>query len=323
MKELKNLNSLNNKKLLVVLPINGKVNDAYLNECAYSLAQQNYAIDLVVLTNGIDEAKEAVIKAILDAPTIRVNTKSVAQNGLPENKDTFTDVVANKKLNYVIEKTDNYKFPSVFNEAFNYASINGYEWFSVVETEDVIDTSWYSTFNNFSIKKTEYHGFLPLTREISNGQFIGFFNEASWSEGLGVEIAGVFDLQLLMRFNCMNVTGGIFKTSAIKEYSWSDSGVSRPMKESVKISYMYEFFLRMIYDDLKFYTIPRIGYEHRIDSSSKVIDPFSSKIPKDITSRPIENGGMTAEEYKWWSDFAKKEYFFDEDRKLDYVAQVK
>ena len=315
MKELKNLNSLNNKKLLVVLPVNGKFNDVQLNECAHSLAQQSYPVDVVILTNGIDEKQEVIMKKILDAPEVRVSFKN--EKGEQETKI----VVAEKKLNYVIEKTDNYTFPSVFNEAFNYSSVNGYEWFSVVEPGDVLDGKWYDTFAKFSEKKTEYGGFFPITRELINGQFVGFFNEASWSEGLGVEVAGVFDLQLLMRYNCMNATGVVLKTESIKEYSQDDNGVFKPMKESVKVSYMYEFFLRMIYNDIKFYTIPRLGYEHRIDASVTTVDPFSSKIPKDITAKTTENGGMSQEEYKWWSDFAKKEYFFDEDRKLEYVPQ--
>jgi hypothetical protein len=318
MKELKNLNSLNNKKLLVVLPVNNKFNDVYLNECAYSLSHQTYPIDIVVLMNGVDSEKETIIKEILDSPKILVTTKGA--NGQSEDKY----VVAEKKLNYVIEKTDSYTFPSIFNEAFNYASVNSYEWFSVVETEDILDAQWYSTFAKFAEKRTEYHGFFPLTREVTNGQFLGFFNEACWSEGLGVEVAGVFDLQLLMRYNCMNATGAVIKTESIKEYSQNIEGVYKPMKESVKVSYMYEFFLRMIYNDLKFYTIPRLGYEHRLDNSNKAVDPFSSKVPKDLMARTPENGGMTLEEYKWWSDFAKKEYFFDEDRKLEYVvAQTK
>ena len=46
---------------------------------------------------------------------------------------------------------------------------------------------------------------------LSNGNFLGFFNEACWVDGYA-EVAGMFDLQLLMRFNCMNITGAVFKS---------------------------------------------------------------------------------------------------------------
>lgn len=322
MKELKNLSSSNDKKLLVVLPVNS-LNDVYLNECAYSLAQQIYPIDLLVLSNGLNDTDYGRVVEILTAPKIRLSVKNA------EGNLEYKEEVADKKLNFIIEKTENYTFQSVYNESFNYAVINGYEWFSVIEGEDVLDVSWFDNFRKFAEKKTEHHGFLPLTRGVSNGAFIGFLNEACWTEGLGVEVAGVFDLQLLMRFNCMNATGAIFKTDSIKEYSEHkvDSenkvvlGSYKPMKESVKVSYMHEFFLRMVYNDLKFYTIPRIGYEHRTDASIKTVNPFSSKIPRDITSKAPENGGMTGDEFGWWSDLAKKEYFFDSDRDLQYVVR--
>lgn len=316
MKELKNLSSSNSKKLLAILPIN-TVNDVYLNECAYSLAQQNYPVDLLVLSCGLSDEDIARASGILSFPKIRLSVKNAEGN--PEYKEE----VADKKLNFIIEKTDNYTFQSVFNEGFNYAVVNGYEWFSIVECEDILDVNWFENFRKFSEKKTEYHGFLPLTRQVSNGGFVGFFNEACWSEGLGVEVAGVFDLQLLMRFNCMNLTGAILKTNSIKEYSEEKDGLFKPMKESIKISFMYEFFLRMVYNDLKFYTIPRLGYEHRIDTSFKKVDPFSSKIPRDITSKAVEEGGMAGEEFAWWSDLAKKEYFFDPDRNIQYAVREK
>lgn len=317
MKELKNLSSSNGNKLLVVLPVNGKFNDLYINECAYSLAQQVFPVDVVVLAEQLTDEQMAVLKSILDSPKIHLMEKGA------DEKSERKEVVAEKKLNYVIEHTSSSTFQSIFNEGFNYACINGYEWFSIVEHEDILDISWFENFNKFSEKKNDLHGFLPLTRQVSNGGFVGFFNEACWSEGLGVEVAGVFDLQLLMRFNCMNATGSVFKTNSIKEYSEEKDGLFKPMKESIKISYMHEFFLRMVYNDLKFYTVPRIGYEHRVDTSIKCVDSFSSKVPRDITSRPSDNGGITNEEFTWWSDLAKKEYFFDQDRSIQYTVREK
>lgn len=314
MKELKKLNSSNDKKILVIVPVN-RINDVFLNECAYSLAQQNQPIDVLVLQNNLNDADVSVLSKILDTPTIHFSVPK--EDGSGQESKTLT---AEKKLNYIIEKTEKTTFQEVFNEAFNYAVINGYEMFSVVESEDVVDTNWYSNVIKYSTAKPDYNAFLPLTREVSNGNFIGFFNEACWSEGLA-EVAGVFDLQLLMRFNCMNITGIAFKTESLKEYSEDADGVYKPIKETVKISYAYEFFLRMVYNDLKFFTIPKVGYEHRIDLVSDTVDFFSSKVPRDVTSKPIEKGGMTVDEFRWYNDLAKKEYFFDEDRKIVYKAK--
>lgn len=314
MKELKNLHSLNDKKLLVVLPVN-KVNDFLLNECAYSLAEQTYPIDVLVLTNGLTDEQTEIVKSILDKPQLSISKKN--ENGEIESET----IIATGKINYTIESSENYTFSTMFNEVFNYATVNDYKWMSIVEPDDVLDFKWYNTFDKFSNEK-EYDGYFPIMREINNGQLTGFFNEANWADGMA-EVAGVFDLNLLLKFSCINLTGGILNVESIKNYSENIDGVYKPIKESIKISSIYEFFLRMIYNDLKLYTIPRIGYEHRsFNTAQASIDPFVSKTPSYVLGRAIENGEITGEEYKFWNELAIKEYYFEEDRKLEYIVEA-
>jgi hypothetical protein len=309
MKELTNLTTLNNKKILVVLPV-GDLNEVYLNDCAFSLAQQEMSVDLVVLTSGLDEKELDLVKTILDKPTFKLRKQKEDGTIEEEIKEPAS------KLNYVIEKTSKTKFSEIFNEAFNYAIKNEYEWFSVIEQEDFLDFKWYKNFSVFAETKKEIGIFLPINREITNGVFTGFLNEACWGEGMAEE-AGVFDLQLLLRFNCANITGGVCKVETLKEYSENVDGYYMPIKESIKLSCTYEFFLRMIYNDVKCYTIPRIGYERRLNRV-EVVNNLSSKVPMDLTSIPKEKGGMDEKELRFWLDLAKKEYFFDEDRKEIY-----
>jgi len=316
MKELQNLTSSNDKKLLVVLPVK-KVVDIFFKECAYSLAQQNQPIDLLVLYGGESEEELALMKTILDKPSITIKEKV-------ENSEAMVDklIEADKPLNYIIEKTSSHTFQKLFNEALNYSIVNKYEYFSMVEPEDVIDINWYATAFKYASKKNEVDGFLPLLREISNGNFLGFFNEASWVDGYA-EVAGTFDLQLLMRFSCANITGAVFKTESIKNYSTEIEGNFKAVKEDFKLSYTHEFFLRMIYNDLKFFTIPRLGYEHRIDIPSDIVEPFSSKIPRSISQWPAEKGGMSIDEIKFWTEAAKKEYFIDRhDRPIKFEKKA-
>jgi len=314
MKELKNLKTSNNKKILTILPLN-KVEESLLSECAYSLANQDFSADVLVLNNGLGEDELKVVKNILDKPTVR--TKSKKEDGEIEEQV----IESEKSVNYVIENTDKDIFAALFNEGFNYAVANGYEWITIIEHDDVLSKYTHKIFVEHMEEMDEVQGFLPMLREISSGNFIGFFNEASWSEGLA-EVAGFTDLQLLLRFSCLNITGGVYNVEAIKEYAEvDDNGVYKPIKESIKLSYVYEFFLRMVYNDLKFYTIPRIGYEHRIDRINDIVDSFSSKIPKDLTNRTSEKGGMTMEEIKFWIDLSKKEYFFDDDRNTEYEPE--
>jgi hypothetical protein len=316
MKELQNLTSLNAKKLLVVLPVK-KVQDLFLNECAFSLAQQTYPIDLLVLYAGNEGQERSMLETILNKPHI-----TIKEQVNPEEPAVDKVIEADKTLNYIIEKTESHKFQSIFNEAFNYAEINGYESFSLIEPEDVLDANWFTYVNRYSAKKPDFDGFLPLTREVSNGAFLGFGNEACWVENYA-EVAGTYDLQLLMRFNCMNITGAVFKTTSLATYAENVNGVRKIMKEDFKLTYSYEFFLRMVYNDKKFFTIPRLGYEHRMDIPSEIIDPFSSKIPRNIAQWPEDKGGMVPEEIKFWNETAKKEYFIGRhDRPIQFTKKA-
>ena len=206
MKELQNLQTLNAKNLLVVLPIN-KLEDALLNDCAYSLANSKYPIDVLVLAkNTLTEDENIIIKNILEQPVTRINKKS-------EEGVVTQDIIKSEKgLNYNIVITDKELFSEVFNESFNYSLNNEYKYFSIVEPDDLVYDKWYDYFNLYSEEKSDFDGYLPLTREVSNGNFIGFFNESCWYEGFS-EVAGTYDLQMLLRFNCMNITGGVFKIS--------------------------------------------------------------------------------------------------------------
>lgn len=313
MKELQNLNN-SAKKILVVLPIN-KMEEYLLSECAYSLVSQTYPIDLLVLQKGLSQDDLTTLKSILDQPKISISEKNEAGETIQK------EIEAEKKINYTIEETTSDNFAKLFNEGFNYSLKNGYEFYSMIEFDDVIDFNWYSNVLKYAETLTEITGgFLPLTREISNGAFLGFFNEAPWVENLA-DVPGIYDLTLLTKYNCMNITGSVFKTEGLKKFAikTENSDYLKAMKENIKINSMQEFFLRMVYKDLKFYSVPRLGYEHRVDRPTKIVDYFSSKLPRDLVSRSKEFGGISPAEYTFWNQKAKSEYYYPKERELNFV----
>lgn len=312
MKEFKNFKPSNSKKILFVLPVD-EIVQLELNECLYALAEQESTVDLLVLAKGLDSDHKDALGSILKKPSVE-RPKGKPQQNQPME---FEMVSPNGEINYTIEDTQSDTFGKLFNEAFNYAVVNGYEWFTVVESDDVVAKNYLRYFNTYEKEKKEFDGFLPLLKESAPMGFAGFLNEACWVEGFA-EVAGTFDLNLLLRFNCMNATGCAFKVESVKKYSEEVDGTYKPMKESMKINYVYEFFLRMVYNDLKFFSIPRIGYDHRINKTVDNITYFSSKLPLDTVGKDPKNGGLTQPEYKFWMDLAKKEYFFDNDRKKAY-----
>ena len=185
----------------------------------------------------------------------------------------------------------------------------------------MVEENWVYNFDRYSTEMENISIFFPIVRQVAAGNMTGHLNEATWLEGKA-EVAGQADLQMLMSWNCLSPTGCMFKVEDIKEYSEESEGKYYPFKENMSIAASYEFFLRMIYEDLKTYTIPRYGYQMRMDVNSETFDRFSSKIPSNVTSISKDSGGMTAHEIGFWMEQAKSEYFMSEDREIEYEPQT-
>jgi hypothetical protein len=82
------------------------------------------------------------------------------------------------------------------------------------------------------------------------------------------------------------------------------------IKNNFKLTFGYEFLLRMTQNSVKFMTIPRIGYKH-------------SNLREGSIFWNYKNGDdrLTEDEVKFWIDSAKKEYFFNTQREINYEPQ--
>ncbi len=315
MKELKNLKTLNNKNLLVVMPIN-TFEEETLNEALYNLSNQTKPLDVLFLVSekSTDNVNERIAE-IASKPYKRVFETD--DEGNPKSNM----ITSEKELNFAIENTNSTSFNSVFNDAFNIALENGYKWLSVIDKDDVVEENWVYNFDKYSEEMNNISIFFPIVRQVSAGNMTGHLNEATWLEGKA-EVAGQADLQMLMSWNCLSPTGCMLKLEDVKEYSEERDGKYYPFKENMSIASSYEFFLRMIYEDLKTYTIPRYGYQMRMDVNSTTFDRFSSKIPSNVTAISKQEGGMTPHEIGFWMEQAKSEYFMSEDREIEYEPQT-
>ena len=82
------------------------------------------------------------------------------------------------------------------------------------------------------------------------------------------------------------------------------------LKSSVKLTFGYEFFLRMTYHSLKVMTIPRFGYKHLNMREGGIFWNYKNG----------ENT-LTNDEVSFWIESAKKEHFFTSDRNIKYEPQ--
>lgn len=312
MKESKNSKALKSN-ILVGLYLDKINHEGQLNECLFGVASQRHPVDLVVLDGGLSKKDLETLKKTAKNPSI----KTVTTDDKGDVKENIIKADKAVKLNVV--KTGESNFSKIFNDLFNLALEGEYEALSIIEVEDALGANWYDIANTYMQENEEVGFFLPMIKNWQNGSSIGLMNEACWAEGIAEE-AGKFDMNLLLRFNCANPLGGLYRVEELEEYSEERDGRYYPMKESVKISHYYEFFLRMVYNDIKMMTVPRVGYDFRVNNQEE-FSHSSSKVPNNITSIPLDKGGLTPQEVSFWVELAKKEYFFDEDRNKEYEQQ--
>jgi len=308
-----NLKDLKNSNVLVSIFIDNLDKKEILEETLFSVSKQTSPIDLLVV-HQLEDSDLEELKTMLDSPKITIRQ---TVDGKLEEQITVSD----GKINYILQKVEFDEFPKLFNNVFNKALENGYELCSIIEKFDIVGLNWFSLVNVYQAENPDVHIFFPIIRNSLNGVFSNLMNEASWAEGLAEE-AGKIDLNLLNRFNCMVPLGAAFRVKSLEEFSEEGkNGQFLPIKESIKLSHYYEFFMRMIYNDLKALCIPRIGYEYRV-TTNDFFKQYSCKVPTNLTEIKAENGGFAPQEAQFWMELAKKEYFFDEDRDKIYVAPV-
>jgi hypothetical protein len=113
---------------------------------------------------------------------------------------------------------------------------------------------------------------------------------------------GVLSNETLQNFQNFQISGMV-----IKKQTYLDYGSIKP---SFKLTFGYEFFLRMTQNSSKIMTIPRIGYKHTNLRTGSIFWNY-------------KNGDsvLTEDEVRFWIDSAKKESFFINDRAIKYETQ--
>ena len=175
------------------------------------------------------------------------------------------------------------------------------EWFSVLEYDDEYSNIWFKQFDEYVKYYTDVDLFLPLVVDTDeNGRFIGFTNESLWAVGFSEDL-GHLDNNTLLRYQNFQVSGMIMKKD-----SFTNIG---GMKDSMRLTFNYEFLLRATYNDIVIMTIPKVGYKHTNQRVNSLF--WSYKFNQDTI--------LSEDEAKFWMDVAKKEYFFTNDRAVEYT----
>lgn len=197
----------------------------------------------------------------------------------------------------------------VWNEEPNYCAQVNYgiqnakgTWISLFEFDDEYSIIWFDNVLKYSESYPDVQMFLPVVVETDDkGAFAGFTNEATFAANFTQEM-GYLSNGTLQDYQNFQTAGSVFKKSV-----YDDFGGFKP---SVKLTFIYEFLLRLTYNSVLIMTIPRLGYKHTNLREGSIFWNYKFGEPK-----------MNEDEVRFWIQTAKKEYFFSEDRSIKYESE--
>jgi GT2 family glycosyltransferase len=194
----------------------------------------------------------------------------------------------------VCENQGEIDFSSQFNFGVTLATS---DWVSLLEFDDELSKIWVKNVVEHRTAYPEVGIFLPIIVDVDkDNQFIGFTNEAVWAQSFS-DTLGVLDHDALLAYQNFNVDGMVIKKSLITEHGG--------FKSNIKLTFIYEFLLRMTFKSVKTMVIPKFGYKHVNQRPTSLFDNYKKT--------------MDPNEAKWWLAQAKKEYYFTKDRSITYA----
>lgn len=246
--------------------------------------------DLVIIiplheyNNDVEALLSKAVASVPKKTEIRISCK----NGLGED----IKAAYKKNKNVVIYESENADVLSDFCTLVNQA-VGDSEWFSILEYDDEYTPIWFDNFKKYVDFYSDISVFLPLEDlvDANDKKFIGVGNEAPWASSFSNEI-GYIDNDCLQNFFDFYMTGSIFKTQ-----DWEEVGGLKP---SIKLTFWYEWLLRMTYKGKKVYVIPKVGYTHKLGRQGSLIEGYKKTVDE--------------KESNFWVSVARKDYFYKNER---------
>lgn len=204
-------------------------------------------------------------------------------------------------VNVKILKHDN---ANDFCKQINFAVDNiQTKYFSILEFDDEYTPIWFENFEIYQKHYSDVKIFFPIVIDVNiNKEFLGFTNEAVWAMNFSDKL-GILDENSLLKFPNFQTSGAIIDTEMYKEFGG--------LKPSMKLTFVYEFLLRLARFDQKIMTIPRVGYLHTNMRENSLFWNYKNDPERRINP----------EEANFWLETAKKEYYFKHDRGVEYEGK--
>jgi glycosyltransferase involved in cell wall biosynthesis len=225
-------------------------------------------------------------------------------------------VIVHSNEEELIEFLDSYNFSSLnvtkvlnegetdFSSQINLGVKNSSnQWISFFEFDDEYSGIWFDNVRKYSEIYSDVEAFMPIIIDVDNkSAFAGFTNEATFAANFAQEM-GLLTNDMLQNYQNFQTAGMAIKKSVLEDFGG--------FKPSIKLTFVYEFLLRMTYNSVKIMTIPKLGYKH--------LNLRPESIFWDLK---FGENKIDEQEVKFWVSTAKKEYFFVNDRDIKYLENV-
>jgi hypothetical protein len=247
---------------------------------------------VVIPVHTVDEDVKNMLPRALSTVPSGFDVRISCAFGL---KDELEKIVGDKKVEFIenVEGGNN-NFQTLVNRA-----IDGYKWFSILEFDDIYSPIWKNNVLSYIEHKPDTSVMMCMEDLVDEKkEFVGFGNDAPWASSFSDEI-GYIDNECLKSYFDFYMTGSLFNVD-----DWKSIG---GLKESMKLTFWYEFLLRATNFGKKVFVMPKVGYIHMIGRKNSLVD-----ICKDT---------LSDEEGQWWFDTARHEYFYKEDRKKEFQKE--
>lgn len=173
------------------------------------------------------------------------------------------------------------------------------KWISIFEFDDEYSNIWFDNVRKYIDSFPDVQVFLPVVVETDEkGVFAGFTNEATFAANFTQEI-GFLTNDTLQEYQNFQTAGSVIKKQILEDFGY--------MKPSMKLTFVYEFLLRLTYNSAVIMTVPRLGYKHTNLREGSLF--WNYKFGEDK---------MLEDEVRFWIKTAKQEYFFVDDRAIKY-----
>ena len=176
------------------------------------------------------------------------------------------------------------------------------KWISIFEFDDEYSVIWFKNVKKYMESYPNVEVFLPVVIDTTDKHvFAGFTNEATFAANFTMEM-GHLTNDILHNYQNFQTAGAVINKKVIEDFGG--------FKPSIKLTFIYEFLLRLTYNSVSIITIPKIGYKHLNMRENSIF--WEYKFGENV---------MTEDEVKFWLQTAKKEYFFTDDRVINYEPQ--